>query len=531
MPLKHEKPLQGYHPSIGGFAEPDKDVSRPAEMPQRDDCDYVVSNSDQLEKHIVKDDVSIYLDQSAGVISLKGMEDVTLGSGVELVAQYCDPDIDGRGAILHQPYYARHTFKIGYGNEPPTLWGISFQGPMLAADWNDRDDYPEPQNIYFDPRTEERTHGGELSPSDWYAGGLFCHTAKDAGTFRAIGCEFMGWSLAGLELGSRERETQAEIRRCSFHNNLMETAGYGAELYNGHTDFSRCYFDRNRHGISAFGYPTLSYRLIESLVGDGLGAGHAIDFHDLGANLSNTDTPNMGGKFFTVKRSTFMITGDIADYKQEAITQRGQSLAGRAFHENKGDLDIPGDEITRSHFWHEEEPEPCGEQGDAYREGADGNSWTSLNPHDNIFGPEQSKDKLRKYGAPRANQSDDSDKKMRELAVQGFGPGGNYRILVDGDVQPTDSVDKQESINKRNDGRTLIKGSIGPWEDVFEIDEDAVPLEASLEEAPAKILLDKENVTGALTGPAFSRELDEQQSMIKKLRERLESAKIVWGGE
>lgn len=422
MPLKHEKPLKGYHPSLGGSSGAGThggDYSRPEGMPKRGDCDYVVSNKNQLEKHIGKDNASIYLDQSAGVISLKGMENVTVGSGVELVGQFCDPNVPGRGTVLHQPYYPRHTFKIGYGNEPPTLWGISFQGPMLAEDWDAReeqDHYPAAEDVYFDPRSDDRTKGGELSPSDWYAGGLFCHTTKGAGKLRVIGSEFFGWSLAGLEIGSKERETQAEIRRCSFHNNLMETCGYGAELYNGHTDFSRCYFDRNRHGISAFGYPTLSYRLVDSLVGNGLGAGHAIDMHDLGSNISNTDTPNMGGKYFTVKRCTFMITDDIANYGQEAIAQRGHSLAGRAFYgDDDIDLDIPGDEIVRCHFWHSTEPQPCGEQGDAYREGESGDSWNSLNPHDNVFGPDKSDQTLDLYGAPRAGGRSDVNERIDKL--------------------------------------------------------------------------------------------------------------------
>lgn len=533
--LTHEKPLYGYHQEIGGSAgsgsHGGESITRPKNMPRKSDCDHVVSSGDGLASAIQNDGVSIYLDESAGRISMADHEDIPVGSGVTVVGQYCDPDHKGRGTVIHQPHYPRYTFKIGYGNEPPTLWGISFQGPMLAGDWRERNDYPDEENIYFDPRDDSRTEG-DLEASDWYAGGLFCHTSQSAGTFRAVGCEFLGWSVAGLELGSKERETQAEIHRCSFHNNLMETLGYGAELYNGHTDFSYCFFDRNRHAVSASGRPTVSYTVEDSLSGDGDVAGHVLDMHDMGSNVSNADDPNVGGEYFTVKRSTFMTTRDLAGYDQEAVAQRGESEQGRAFHDSDQDADVPGDEITQCHFWQTEKPKARGEQGDAYREDDPGNTWQSLNPHDNLFGPNKPEGRLKRYGAPRLDQKPDKpdkpDMSQQTLKIEGLGGpdvNADYAIVIYGDVETTDENEPSEQINEQDGGRVVIEGNMWGGVDEFLVSGDA-QFESGEFELPCVVTLDGKNITGALVGPsAVSQPTDDD--LREWVNSKLSSLRIV----
>lgn len=522
-----------------------KDASRPEDMPTKSECDYVVSTKEQLTEHITEDRAKIYIDENVGLISLgggDGVQDVTVGSGVQLVGQFCDPAYPARGTVIHQPYYHRHLFCTGYGKEPPTLWGISLQGPMLGPDFRNREDYPSEEQVYFDPRTDERTNNGDLDPSDWYASGVFCHTSKDAGTFRAIGCEFFGWSHSGLEIGSKERETQAEIRRCSFHNNLMETLGYGIQQYNGDMRVDRCFFDRNRHGISGFGYPTLSWEATNCLVGDGIGAGHAFDMHDLGANLDDTDTPNMGGHHLAARNCTFLMTEDIGGYGQEGIAQRGQSIAGRAHYSNRGTAEQPGDEIVNCHFAHSNKPRARGEQGDAYREGGDGDSWKSLNPQDNVFGTGLDEQTLANIGAPRARTDGGEDKgagdtpdkgtespdsqpsKGHTLTIEGVGEAARYLIEIKGDAETTNSTEHPDEVRESDkQNHTTISGEIVGYADQYRLSEGATVVSARFM-GPARVRKDGEplDTLASIVSAEAHREL---WSLEDDLNKRLESVR------
>lgn len=170
-------------------------------------------------------------------------------------------------------------------------------------------------------------------------------------------------------------------------NFFLEPLGYGIEQYNGHLWCDRSFYDRCRHGISGFGYPDESWELTESVIGPGPWAGHAMDMHDLGSN-SDSGNPNRGGHHFHVRDCTFMSTQDISGADQEAIAQRGVSVAG--------------DEIWGCDFWHSTRPTPPGGQGDAYRQETpeQRDSFENFYPHDNAFdGPNQG------YGAPRVSGS------------------------------------------------------------------------------------------------------------------------------
>lgn len=538
LPKTHE-PLKGYHPAIGGFADPDTGASRPSGMPRKEECDYVVSDKNQLVEHVTEDGAKIYIDETVGVLSLEPMEgegvtDVKLGSGVQLVGQFCDPGHPGRGTVIHQPYYNRHTFKVGYGKKPPTLWGISLQGPMFASDFTDHPRYPSEEDLYFDPRSDSRTHNGELDPSDWYASGVFCHTSKSAGEFRAIGCEFFGWSHSGLEIGSKERETQAEIRRCSFHNNLMETLGYGIEQYNGHMWVDRSFFDRNRHGISGFGYPTQSWEATNCLVGDGLGASHAFDEHDLGSNIT-TDTPNMGGHHIAVRNCTFLLTHDVNGDKQEPVVQRGQSLAGRAHYDGIGDksqFEENGDEISYCHFAQPEKPKARGKQGDAYREDDDGAEWKSLNPHDNIFGLDHPEEQLAQHGAPRARTDggtespDEQPADGHTLTIEGVDEPARYLITIKGEVTGSTATESPDKSRSSNNGKTVITGEVVGGADQYHLSPDSTVTSARLM-GPMKVRKDGNplETLASITSAEAHQEMwgieDDLQKQIEGLRTNL----------
>lgn len=369
MPLSHEGPLQGYARNIGGSAGEGTHggtaVQRPEGMPTKSDATAVVSTASELKDAVSTDDAVVYIDDT---ITLNTTEPISVGSGVQLVGGFCDPAVPGRGPVIEQDTYENTsemtenpTFLTRYNDEPPKLWGVSMRGPNTELG-------------YFEP--------SDLSKR--VATGIW--SLDTSGIFEAIGCEFWGWTLSGIMLGATNVETNADIIRCTFHSNLMGGYGYGIEQYNGHLWCDRSFYDRNRHGISGFGYPSESWVLTESVIGPDW-ISHAMDMHRLIQNRSAEWLDelgykhNRGGKYIHVRDCTFMNATSMRGGGVEGIVQRGFS--------------VEGDEIWGCDFWHPSRPVAPGDSDDAYRvERRD--SWEKFDAHDNAFdGPNEG------FGAPR----------------------------------------------------------------------------------------------------------------------------------
>lgn len=442
--------LDGFDRRVGGFAgsgTPGGNISRPENMPEKSECDYVVNNGEQLVRRIQEDNVTIYVDKDAKVTGHHGVQG---GSGVTLVAGFCDPnrtENNGRGPVIKQNYFnperygksVARTFEFKHG-EAPALWGVAFEGP---------------ETEYFDPRDRVASDDWDSDRvEDWYASGIFCY---DESEFEAYGCEFSGWTMAGVELGARNYETQAKFHRCTFHDNIMETLGYGVEQYNGHAEFDLCFFDRCRHGIAGFGYPEESYTLRRSVIGPGPWAGHAIDMHKLANNLSSGD--DTAGRKILIEYCTFLSTWDLGGYEQEGFTLRGIPI-------ERGDL-------QDCKFAHPTKPSSPNVQGNAYRQEVP--SWKQFYVKNNDFGdiaPE------REVGAPAAEEENDPE--TMRITVFGRGEPGDYEIEVVGD-EPlrTSTADKNDEIVKITDTRYRIEGRVLPdRRDDFDLPEGTEPVDA-----------------------------------------------------
>ncbi len=370
MSLAHEDPLEGYARNIGGSAGEGTHggtaVQRPKEMPTRDDATDIVSTASELKKAVGTDDTVVYIDDT---ITLQTTEPIPVGSGVQLVGGFCDPTVSGRGPVIERDTYENTsgtsenpTFISRSNDEPPTLWGVSMRGPNTDLE-------------YFEP----------TDLNDRVSTGIW--SLDTSGTFEAIGCEFWGWTLAGIMLGATNVETDADVIRCTFHSNLMAGYGYGIEQYNGHLWCDRSFYDRNRHGVSGFGYPSESWVLTESVIGPNW-ISHAMDMHRLIQNRSAEWLDNQGykhdrgGKYIHVRDCTFMNATSMQGSGVEGIVQRG--------------LSVEGDEVWGCDFWHPSQPVAPGGPDDAYRVEAR-DSWEKFDAHDNAFdGPN------RGFGAPRA---------------------------------------------------------------------------------------------------------------------------------
>lgn len=511
--LAHEQPLIDggpFIPQIGGAAGPGtlpgNRVSRPAGMPTRDDATHIVSTKEELLDAVTTDGAIVYVEGETGdEIDVTGEYGVVLGEGVEIVAGYCDPNIEGRGVVIKQDYYnpprygeqTARTFISRYG-EAPTLWGVSFKGPC-------------PQ--YFDPRDRVASDDWDSDDvRDWYASGLWVY---DDDTFEAHGCEFWHWPLAGVEVGSRGHLTGSVFDRCSFHHNNLETLGYGVQVYNGDAEFRRCFFDACRHGISGFGYPDCSWTLSNSVVGPNGWSGHALDMHCLANNLSSSAASkyplggDTAGGDIRIQNCSLMVTEDVGGYGQEAFALRG----------------IPTGEvrIEKCHFWHGSKPTTPNVQGNAYRQETD--RWRNFYVRDNAYGPDANPEGA---GAPL----DQTGYTMSELTVIGDGPRGAYEIVVEGDVEATKNVDSHDGIVSMTDEKTKIEGVIVGGTDTYRLADDAVPLRATLH-SPCQIVHDDEDKTARLTAVGAAHRADTFDTRIEEtsqwVRDQIGNLRIVAG--
>lgn len=516
--LDFESPLSDYNakPEIGGSAGKNThggSIDRPDGMPTKSDADHVVSTKKELLDAITQDGVTVWLDRSVDEIDITGAKNVWIGEDITLVGGFCDPKVDGRGPVLKNDYYHRHIFRT---RSPVTFYGVAFRGPNTE---------------YFDPR--ERVQSSDWNSDnldDWFSSGIHAHPSKGNGTCKFVGCEFWGWTLAGIEIGAKNYMTQAVVERCSFHDSPMETAGYGIEHYNGSVDVRHCFFDSSRHGISGFGHRNEEIHVKDSVFGPGPWSGHALDMHDLGANIDGAG--NVAGRYLRADRCTFMGTRDVRGYDQEGLAIRG--------------VPVEESRVSDSHFYHSSKPDPTGEEGDAYRQAVE-DGWKRFTPENNHFGKEP-KDG---HGAPRVQEKpaeDDEDKETEnpsgtptapddstmKLTIHGRGTSGEYEIVVHGTVKPTGNIEDNDSIENLGNNRRKVSGGIVGAADTFELGENAT-IERAWFTAPARITKNGEPIdTGSLVAAEADRRLTEQSKRIDQLRNwvtgRLDSLNIVIGG-
>lgn len=492
----HLDSLRWFHPLIGGSAgaggtQGGNEVQRPDGMPTRSECDYVVETRKDLRKRVRKDNVTIYIDDSA-VINIGPWPDsgVTMGDNVTLVSGYCDPDVDGRGGIIYQPNYNRKSFVSNYGT-PPTLYGLSVVGPM-ASYIVEGGDYPAVEDIHIDP--EDTEHDTEY----YAASGFHVYDPKDGGVFKVWGCEFAGWPLAGLELGARNYETEVHIRRSTGHNCLLEGFGYWVEQYNGHLWMDKCFGDRCRHVVAGYGHTTESWEVTESVFGPGPHASHVLDMHDYGGN-------NRGGHHIAVRAVTFV--GDSEGIKDVSGRLRQETIAQR------------GVSVEQSNFWniefpHDTVPDEPGDNGDAYRQ----ETSDQRDEYDNFavqagtckYG--LSLERKGSAGAPRHPARTDSNGNWklatfeqkepvtpmsddRVIRVQGHGPKAYYTFTVTGKAAVAQASEAAEWTKEVSPDpvTTQIGGYVLGGADTFVIADDAT-IKKGIHTGPVSITDDSEPV-------------------------------------
>lgn len=459
--LPHETTLANGRPggfalSIGGAVGPSTRagdrVAKPEGMPDRDEWDYTVTTYEEL-RDACRDENAIigYGDH----IDHTQRETITVADNVTLVGGYCDPDVQGVG------YWSKHDNRLPYTDklfehaygEPVKLYGVYFLGPRLH---------------YFDP-----DHTSD-SFDDLWCSGLHEYADRDDGKFRAIGCRFTGFTVAGLQLGAKDYETDAIIRRCTGTRNNMEHFGYAISQLNGEAWIDRCFFNRCRHAIAGFGYPTEYLDLTESVFGPDGWSGHLIDRHGIDAMHPVYDAHIAGG-YIRIRNCTIMGTRDIGGYPQE-----GEAIRGVSIDQSK---------TFDTHFFHDNPPfdTPPNTQGEAIRQEVNAPEFKNLKIYGNIYDPNRF---VEGIGAPPAARDVETDEEISHdpptetpepehsvedpdtLSFHGTGSLGGYWLFIEGNARPADRTERSEAIEY--DGKhTLITGRIRGGVDEFEIDGDA----------------------------------------------------------
>lgn len=476
--LPHEKPLRdghpnGFHRSIGGSAGQGTyggDIEKPPGMP--DTTDYTVSTYDEMRDACQNEGAVIGYDAH---IDFTGRETINVADGVTIVGGYCDPDVPGTGPWLHhddETPYTRRFFEHGYG-EPCTLYGVYMLGPRLH---------------YFDP-----DHTSD-NFDDLHCAGFFEYAPKNAGTFKAIGCRFTGFTVAGIEFGARGYETEGEVRRSTFTRNNMEHLGYGIEQYNGNLWVDRSFFDRCRHGIAGAGQPTEYLDLTESVFGPNAWSSHLIDRHGIDERHPDPDIDAyIAGGHIRIRNCSIMGTWDVGGYPQE-----GEAIRGASIDQSRTYL---------THFWHDEDPEqtdaPPNTVGAAVRQEVESDTFQNLQLYDNLYSPDDYEEGI---GAPPA-ETDQSGQTVSEdppqdtnmefngahnLVVTGHGVTAKYWLYLDGKARTAKLSDSSEVV-KYGD-RTVMSGHVVGGKDAFEISKDATLVGAWFD-GPATVTVDGNQVT------------------------------------
>lgn len=434
--------IDGYHPSIGGYRDPELEeeygLGKPPGMPSKEACDVIVRTKQELKEEVQKDDIKIWVE---GTIDATGVFEQSMGNNVVLSGDYCDPSTEGRGSIItQQEFYNGDMLTSAYGTAP-TLYGISFVGPMVNVE--DLDKERDIDDLYFDPREAEG------DKEDYYTSAI--HAYDTNGVFGVYGCEFVGWPVAGVRTAAKGYLTDTKVRWCTFRDCCMETYGYGVTQFNGHTWIDQCAFSRCRHYVAGFGRETEETEVTECLTDTKPTVSHQFDKHE------TTDEANIGGHHFYMRNCTLRSDTDIFGNGEEGYKQRG--------------VPITQDELWFNHFWHEDKPENAGEPGSAiYQEGQD--DWVRVAFHDNIYGEDENPD-FTKFGAPPDPKDDNPTVDTQTLSVIGTGPSSEYKIVVDGDATVAESADKQENVEELSGTLVQLTGQVGPYADAFELSEDA----------------------------------------------------------
>lgn len=457
--LPHEKPLRGYHKSIGGSAGKythGGDTSKPENMPSRDDADYLATNYDELSDALQDAGSTVYIDAH---IDVSRKSTIDAAGGNTIVGQYCDPAVESVGNwIRHDDNeadkYTKTIIRHRAGSEPLTMYGVYMLGPRYR-----RSD-------------EDHTADGF---DDMLSTAVWDSASPEDGRFKVIGCRFSGWTWAGISIGAKRHPTDARVRRCTFNKNNFNHYGYGINQFNGDLWVDRCFFDDNRHWTAGFGYPTEETDITNCVGGPGPGLSHAWDKHSLQNNRSDGD--ETAGHHLRMRNCTTMQTKRIDGGPQEAVKIRGVTEALSWFQD--------------CHFYHESPPDPdepdtvqvIRQETDEWDnvEFADRNNHYGRNePPDGVGAPRDPD-----YSADSAEQDEDPTPKpdpkeiegeTKVVQIQGEGSGigwGGYWIYVSGEAVPAKQTEKNDVVKRQAETNVLVGQLYDSGRDTFEISKDA----------------------------------------------------------
>lgn len=194
-----------------------------------------------------------------------------------------------------------------------------------------------------------------------------CALKLHGDTAKVQNCEFYGWTLGGVAIGSSETETDSNVLGNKFMFCWMKGLGYGICHYNGHMDASRNYIDCTRHAISSYGRPSCSYDAHHNTVGEH-SISHAFDMHNWQENGGDKD---VAGGEVRIWRNEVKFDRGINGKPQEAVKIRGAPEVGA--------------EVWLNVFKHRSRPEGMGDSGSACHQ-VNVDKLTRFKYHNNFYG-------------------------------------------------------------------------------------------------------------------------------------------------
>lgn len=259
------------------------------------------------------------------VLDLGGQSDVTVDAPITFVS--------GRG----REDYPTTTLKLAKPQPLFQVWsgGVRFTGIEICAD--------EPER--FDPKDRyPNVPPGDAVYKVGASGGIYVQDAGEDGV-EIDNCLFSGFTYAGVAIRRDKAkddtvEMKTHIHHCSFENNPCDDLGYGIAVRQGSPLVEYCYFDNNRHDITASGWSNSHYVFRYNVIGP-VSWSHSIDIHgedqdsDVGRDLTKIDRfegediegyKSAGGRF-SIHHNILMIK-EHTGIKFRGVPAKGMQLHG-----------------------------------------------------------------------------------------------------------------------------------------------------------------------------------------------------------
>lgn len=265
------------------------------------------------------------------------------------------------GGLIYTDTYGEGTSQYDGGGifdmqENSRVTGLRIRGPFSNV-------YNHPEYPGYLPKPN---YGSRSRRYEYYDAHAARGLTVSHGSVQVDNCELFGWSRMAVYVncprsyGVDQEQSYPQFNNDAFHNNLMDSSGYGIEVIRGHAVIQRCYLNANRHSIAGFGHPDSGFTISECFQDRIIGS-FPIDQHYMGENNGSGSSPSdykyryRGGGLMQVLNSSFACRNVFEDSvvysgaRQPALALQGVPLQKSVVKGNLFRHDSPETAFSQGH--------------------------------------------------------------------------------------------------------------------------------------------------------------------------------------